>query len=237
MESSERPAIETLERLSTPRGELVLRRVGDKFEIISNGVFLMDTGNGDSERRLVTEAVARCAAPEPAMLIGGLGVGFSLCRAVDFPHLRSIDVVEIEAAVLAWHGRYLRAITGAALSDPRVRVHEADLLDWLRRPGSAYDIICLDIDNGPDWLVFEGNAELYRTGGLDLLRSRLRAGGVLAVWSAARDGDFEARLRDHFGDFEALETPVPRGAPDVVYVARECADRPGPPGPAMASAS
>jgi spermidine synthase len=213
-------ATTTLERLQTDRGELVLRRAGDRFEIISNGVFLMDTSDGSSERLLVTAAVTACAAPAPRILIGGLGVGFSLRRAAELDHVRSIDVVEIEAAIIGWHDKYLRHISGDALADARVSVHEADILAWLRQQTDPYDVICVDTDNGPNWLVFEANRDLYADPGLDLLASRLSEGGVLAVWSAARDRDFERRLRRRFGEYEMFESPVRRGNPDIVYLAR-----------------
>src|SRR5262245_24655914 len=93
VEAPDGPA-EVLERWQTPRGELALRRIGPHLEIISNGVFLMDTRNGESERRLVSEALERCVAPAPRILIGGLGVGFSLRTAVEAPHVSTIDVVE-----------------------------------------------------------------------------------------------------------------------------------------------
>ncbi len=228
---ADRPA-RTVQRVQTPRGELVLREAAGRYEIISNGVFLMDTSAGDSERLLVDAAVARCAAPAPRLLIGGLGVGFSLCQAVGYPHLAAIDVVEIEPTVIDWHGRYLRHLTGAALADPRVRVIAADILDFLAGTGDRYgagdryddddryDAICLDTDNGPGWLVFDSNAEVYQSRGLDLGYARLRPAGLLAVWSAARDNGFEDRLRSRFGVVEVLATPRERGEPDVVYLAR-----------------
>jgi len=213
----------TLERLQTERGELVLRRAGDRFEIISNGVFLMDTSDGSSERLLVTAAVAACSATAPRILVGGLGVGFSLRRAAELPDVQSIQVVEIEPAIIRWHESYLSHISGVALADARVSVSEADLVSWMREHRETYDVICVDTDNGPNWLVFDANRDLYAESGLDLLSSRLSDGGVLAVWSAARDHDFEQRLRSQFGGYEMLESPVPRGNPDIVYLARRVA--------------
>lgn len=214
----EQPVI--LERVTTSRGELVLRRTDGRYEVISNGVFLMDTSDGRSERLLVDAAVTRCPAAAPRLLIGGLGVGFSLVRALDHVHLAGIDVVEIEATVIDWHRGHLRHLTGEALADQRVRVVEADILEWLAGGGETYDIVCLDTDNGPDWLVFESNAALYAHRGLDLVARCLRPGGVLAVWSANRGDAFEHRLRDRFGDVDVLEMPTGTHVPDVVYVVR-----------------
>jgi spermidine synthase len=84
----------------------------------------------------------------------------------------------------------------------------------------VYDVICLDIDNGPEWTVTDGNRNLYGAAGLARVRRCLRPGGVLAVWSAAESAEFVARLRDAFSDVETLPVPVARGEPDVVYVAR-----------------
>ena len=210
---------EVLDRTTSPRGELVLRRSGDAFEVISNGVFLMDTRDGRSERALVREAVARHAAAH-RLLIGGLGVGFSLLEAVDVPTLTEIDVVEIEPVVVGWHATHLRTITGAALADPRVVVVVDDVRHHLEAGTGGYDVICLDVDNGPDWTVTESNTSLYGTEGLATCVRALAPGGVLAVWSASRSPAYERLLDEQVGGFETVELPVPRGQPDVVYLAR-----------------
>jgi hypothetical protein len=119
----------TVERLQTPRGELVLRRDGEHHEIVSNGMFLMDTRNGESERELVRAAVR---GPGARVLIGGLGVGFSLAEALVLG-AASVTVVEIEPAVLRWNREHLGTV---ALDDPRVTVAIEDLADFLARdPG------------------------------------------------------------------------------------------------------
>lgn len=210
--------MEVCDRRTGPHGELVLRGDGEHFEIISNGVFLMDTRAGASERLLVRAALERLARPAH-VLIGGLGVGFSLAEAVHSPDTRRVTVVEREPAVIGWHSGPLRPYSEGALDDPRVRVECADLLVWLRTPGEPYDAICLDIDNGPEWTVSDGNAALYGPEGLDLLAGRLRPGGVLAVWSAAAVTVFEDRLRGRFARVSAHPVEVARGEPDVVYLA------------------
>ena len=103
---------QVLERAVTRRGELVLRREGAEFEIISNGVFLMDTRGGRSERLMVTAALARCPAATPEILICGLGVGFSLAEAVSQARVARVDVVEISAQIIGWHGTHLRHLAG-----------------------------------------------------------------------------------------------------------------------------
>ncbi|MFL6136365.1 MAG: spermidine synthase [Frankiaceae bacterium] len=209
-----------LERVATPRGELVLRRAGPHLEIISNGTFLMDTRDGASERLLVRAALDAAGAAAPRLLIGGLGVGFSLAEACADPSVAAVTVVEIEPALVRWHETHLRAVTGEALRDPRVRLVVADLAEWLATTSDRFDAICLDVDNGPSWTVVPANARLYGAAGLRLLRGRLRPGGALAVWSAAAEPAFELLLRERFADVAVHRVPVRRGEPDVVHVAR-----------------
>lgn len=209
----------TVERRVTERGELVLRASAGHYEVISNGVFLMDTRAGRSERLLVQAALS--VVPGNArMLIGGLGVGFSLAEAARSDRLAEITVVEIEPALVAWHRTHLSRFSARALDDPRVTVVTADIVSFLRATDQRFDAICLDVDNGPDWTVFDGNAALYGTDGTALLRSRLLPGGVLAVWSAAASTAYTERLAEHVGPVHTYRVEVPRGDPDVVYLAR-----------------
>ncbi|GAA3539063.1 spermidine synthase [Amycolatopsis ultiminotia] len=212
--------VEVLKVVSGHGGELVLRTDGAAFEVIENGVFLMDTRNGESERLLATGAADRLGSGA-RMLIGGLGVGFSLRAALDHGGVGEVVVLEREPAVIEWNRTGpLRAVHGAALADPRVRVVEADLLRWLDITEETFDALCLDIDNGPEWTVTEGNAQLYAESGLDRLIRLLRPGGVLAVWSAGAAPEFTERLRGRFASVEVVPVPVPRGEPDVLWFAR-----------------
>jgi hypothetical protein len=145
---------------------------------------------------LVGAAIRACPSPAPSLLIGGLGVAFSLAEA-RHGHLTHITVVEIEPAVIASQRAHLSARSENAADEPRVALVCADLVGWLDEPGPAYDAICLDIDNGPQWTVTDHNRILYGHAGLVRLHRRLAGGGVLAVWSASRSRPFEARLRRH----------------------------------------
>lgn len=203
---------------TTPRGELALRRRDGHWEFISNGVFLADDSNGESERLLVSAALAAAANPG-RVLIGGLGMGFSLIEALADRQVRAVTVVEIEPDLLRWHREHLQQLSGRALQDPRTRLVVADILEWLDGTDDVFDLICCDIDNGPDWTVTESNAALYSEYGIDVVAARLAADGAAAFWSAAPSAGFEQRLRRRFGTVEAIEVPVPRGQPDVVYVA------------------
>src|SRR5262249_3987932 len=110
--------------------------------------------------------------------------------------------------------------TAPLLADERLSLVCDDLVAWVASTGERFDAICLDVDNGPDWLSLPSNAALYEGAGIAALARRLLPGGVLSIWSADRSDALEAALRQHFDDVTALEVPVPRGAPDVVYLAR-----------------
>ncbi|MDQ8702144.1 spermidine synthase [Streptomyces sp. LHD-70] len=217
-----------LDRRTGPHGEVVLRRHGGLLQIIANGTFLMDTSDGRSERLLVDAARDALGPlddrPAPSVLIGGLGVGFSLAHAAADPYWGRITVVEREAAIVDWHRTGpLAPYTAEAFADPRTRIVEADLVAHLHEPASAeypgYDALCLDIDNGPDWTVTEDNDSLYSPAGLAACAARLHPGGVLAVWSAQPSAGFEKALRN--AGFDAVRTEevaVARGVPDVVHL-------------------
>ncbi|MBM7441293.1 spermidine synthase [Streptomyces sp. HB132] len=216
-----RPVV--LDRREGPFGEVVLRERGDVFEIIANGCFLMDTSDGRSERLLVDAALAAlpAARPAPSVLIGGLGVGFSLVRAATEPRWGRIAVVEREQAVVDWHlTGPLGRISAAALADPRTEILRTDLVAHLSTTTERYDALCLDIDNGPDWTVTQGNESLYSPSGLAACRARLTPGGVLAVWSAQPSAAFGSAMRNAgFHAVRTEEVAVARGVPDVVHLA------------------
>ncbi|WP_407341609.1 hypothetical protein [Pengzhenrongella phosphoraccumulans] len=210
-----------VERVDGCCGELALRHVDEHFEIVANGVFLMDTRSGGSERLHIT-AAADCMPSPGRMMVGGLGVGFSLAAALAHPGVSEVHVVEREPAVLRWNRGPLAALNGDALRDPRVRAHEADVVAWLAQaPSSGLDAICLDVDNGPEWLVTPGNAALYTGAGLRTAARVLSPGGVLSIWSATRPSDaFLTLANEHFATVEIREVSAARGEPDVVVLAR-----------------
>jgi spermidine synthase len=211
-----------VDRLRTPRGELALRRSGDHYELISNGVFLMDTRDGRSERLLAQAALAACAGPPArplSVLVAGLGVGFTLRAALDCSRVRHVTVVEVEPAVVRWVGGPLATFAGQALDDPRVRVVVDDVAAWAAAATERFDALCLDVDNGPDWTVTSGNDVLYSDEGVGTLARLLEPGGALAVWSAAAAPALARSLEQHFGTVAVYDVPVDRGEPDRVLVA------------------
>ncbi|MFJ7153456.1 spermidine synthase [Streptomyces sp. NPDC101118] len=214
----------TLDRREGPYGEVVLRRHDGRYEIIANGCFLMDTSDGRSERLLVDAALAGLdpSVTDPAVLIGGLGVGFSLVHAAGQGRWGRIAVAEREGAIIDWHrAGPLAELTAGALADPRVVILHTDLVAHLHTSADRYDALCLDIDNGPDWTVTDDNQGLYGPAGLADCRARLNPGGVLAVWSAQPSAAFEEALRNAgFQQVRTEEVPVARGVPDVVHLGR-----------------
>ena len=135
-----RPVV--VDRRDTPRGELVLRRAGEHHEVIANGTFMMDTRDGRSERALVREALAGLSGAR--LLLGGLGVGFSLDEALRGDRVSDVVVIELEPAVVEWAGTHLRRLNRHGVDDHRVRLVVGDLRRQLGRLGCEFDAICLD---------------------------------------------------------------------------------------------
>ena len=185
--------------LATALGGDALRllRRGDEFSIrLQDGNELMNSRLGGSEEALATLALD-CVAdrPAPRVLIGGLGMGFTLraAQAVAPADARLI-VSEIVPDLVGWARQHMAAVFGDCLSDPRVEVKTGDVGAVIREAEGAFDAILLDVDNGPDGLTRPDNDALYREDGLQSVRRALVPGGVLAVWSAAPDRAFSKRL-------------------------------------------
>ncbi|WP_406454697.1 spermidine synthase [Streptomyces sp. NBC_01622] len=211
-----------LDRREGPYGEVVLRRHGELLQIIANGCFLMDTSDGRSERLLVDAAYAALdGRPQPDVLIGGLGVGFSLAHAAADPRWGRITVVEREPAIVEWHrSGPLSELSASALADARTDILKTDLVAFVNETCATFDALCLDIDNGPGWTVTDSNESLYSPAGLASCVRVLRPGGVLAVWSAQPSPEFERTLWNAgFKQVRTEEIPVARGVPDVVHLA------------------
>jgi spermidine synthase len=150
-----------------------------------------------SEDALAELACKRVADREqPRVLIGGLGMGFTLSAALaNLDTNAEVVVAELVPAVVKWNRTHLAELAGHPLDDPRVTVRESDVRLLIKADKDAYDAILLDVDNGPDGLTHEGNDRLYTHGGLAAAKAALKPGGILAVWSAEPDKSFSKRLR------------------------------------------
>ena len=180
--------------------ELELFQQGDDFFIEIDRWDLMSSRAHHSEEQMAGLALAawRGEHRQPRWLVGGLGMGFTLracLEALDRCDGGSVVVAEAFAAVVTWNRGPLAHLADHPLDDRRVRVEVGDVFDQVAPQATPFDIILLDVDNGPDALTFMSNQRLYRGQGLHRLRQSLNPGGVLAIWSAADDADFHARLR------------------------------------------
>ncbi|MEP9377305.1 spermidine synthase [Aquabacter sp. CN5-332] len=178
-------------------GELRLMKRGDEFSIMSGATELMNSRLSGSEKALAALVCERLGQrPKPRLLIGGLGMGFTLRAALaELGADAEIVVAELVPAVISWARGPMAGIFGTSLTDPRVSLFEGDVGSLIRSGQTAYDAILLDVDNGPGGLTRAANDGLYDTRGLDAARTALRPGGMLAVWSSAPDRDFTLRLR------------------------------------------
>jgi len=192
-------------RAESERGELVLRerRPVDggptSLELRANGVFVMDTVEVSTERAMARAALELVETPR-AVLVGGLGLGYTMHEVLADPRVEQCTVVEIEPALVEWLRAGLVPQGPALLADDRVTVVAADIMAALAEAHDAsYDLVLLDVDNGPGYLVHAANAALYEPPALTDARRLLRPGGALVVWSAAESAALEESLRTVFG--------------------------------------
>lgn len=225
-----------LARARTDAGdELVLRERAGAIELRCNGWELMSNRAHRSEEMLATLACDmiertghRGDAPPPCVLIGGLGLGYTLRAALNcLPQSGRVVVAELLSEIIAWNRGLLAPFTGRPLADPRVSVVCTDIAALLRAAEPAsFDAILIDTDNGPDSVMLSGNARLYTPETLRLMRRTLRPGGTVAVWSADPSPGFEGNLRRAGFQWQAHDVPA-RGAPDdplhTIYLARKVA--------------
>ena len=203
---------------------LRLFRRGAEFSIRTRDAELMNSRLSGSEEALATQACGRLGTrPRPHVLIGGLGMGFTLAAALKALNTDAqVTVCELVPEVVAWARGPMAALFGDSLGDPRVRLVEDDVGRLIDGARGAYDAILLDVDNGPEAMTQAGNDRLYAASGLTASRHALKAGGVLAVWSAHRDAAFAKRLA-HAG-FKVDEVCVRanrgrRGARHTIWLA------------------
>jgi spermidine synthase len=217
--------LELLGQASTPDGtDLTLTLRDREYLILANGKPLMSSRMHGSEQALATFACRGMRTPAPCVLIGGLGMGFTLRATLDLlPHDATVVVAELVPAVVDWNRGALGPLAGHPLEDRRVRIDVADVAVTLGSNPGRFDAVLLDVDNGPDAFTATGNAGLYNDHGLAAARAALTAGGVLAVWSAWEDRKFEQRLR-HAGftvNVQHVRGRLTKGGPHhTIFLAR-----------------
>jgi spermidine synthase len=207
-------------------GELRLIQRGSEYSIMLGANELMNSRLSGSEEALAREACARLGSVKaPKLLIGGLGMGFTLraALAVLGPDA-NLTVTELVPAVVRWARGPMAHLYGDSLDDPRVTMLEVDVADRIASAAGDYDAILLDVDNGPDGLTLEANDRLYSADGLAQARAALRPGGILAIWSAKGDPRFTRRLeRAGFGveELEVRGRGGKRGAHHLIWFAKK----------------
>jgi spermidine synthase len=217
------------EKLDTTRvpgteDELRLMRRGKEYSIMLGTNELMNSRLSGSEAALATLAAKKIErVTEPHMLIGGLGMGFTLRAALGALGAKAqIVVAELVPAVVAWARGPMAEIFGDSLNDPRVSIRETDVTEIIRSHRAAFDAILLDVDNGPEGLTRKANDALYSAAGLSAAHAALRPSGVLAVWSSGPNPAFAKRLRG--AGFDVNEVNVRAtgrggGARHVIWIA------------------
>jgi spermidine synthase len=186
-----------LDSAAAPDGKrLRLMQRGDEFSIKLGVAELMTSRQFGSEEALATFAAKKLKGrAKPRVLIGGLGMGFTLRAALDaFGSEARIVVAELVPAVVHWARGPMAELFGGSLDDKRVELIEADVATLIRAAASRYDAILLDVDNGPEGMTQQANDRLYSTPGLSAARAALRPGGVLAVWSQGPDRAFAQKF-------------------------------------------
>jgi spermidine synthase len=217
------------EKIDTARipgtdGELRLMRRGAEFSIMLGSNELMNSRLNGSEAALATlaaETIEKVARPH--VLIGGLGMGFTLRAALAVLGSKAnVVVAELVPAVVAWARGPMAEIFGDSLHDPRVDIREVDVALVIERHPLTFDAILLDVDNGPEGLTRQANDALYDVPGLKRIHTALRRGGVLAVWSSGPNPKFSKRLVQ--AGFAVKEVPVRAtanggGARHIIWIA------------------
>jgi spermidine synthase len=209
---------------------LKLVRRGNDYIILANGKSLMSSRMHGSEEALATFACRRARAlEEPCVLIGGLGMGFTLRATLDLlPRGASVVVAELVAEVVDWNRGPLASLAGEPLQDRRVRVEIEDVAVTMASRVGQFDAVLLDVDNGPSAFAGSSNDRLYDDRGIAVAHAALKMDGVLAVWSAREDRKFEQLLRH--GRFEVeverVRGRLKKGGPrHVIFLGRKSAGR------------
>jgi len=213
----------TVERTRIADGtEFVLGRYGDDWVIRVGLRILMSNRMHDSEEALAEIALSRVVSPG-AVLVGGLGLGYTARAVLDRVSTGTeVTVLELMPELVDWNRRYLGNLAGNPLDDPRCRLVVGDVFDTLKQSPAAFDVILLDVDNGPQGLTQPKNQRLYGDPGIRVCLAALRPNGVLAIWSQGPNARYRRRLEKHGAEVEVLTVDARLGSKmqHVVFVAK-----------------
>jgi spermidine synthase len=209
---------ELLGETRTPDGTLIaLTRRDREYVILADGKSLMSSRMHGSEEALATTGCRRARLRErPSVLVGGLGMGFTLRATLDvLPPEATVVVAELLPAVVEWNREALAPLADHPLKDRRVEVVIGDVADTLATSRDRFDAVLLDVDNGPDAFTATANHALYSDAGIAAIRGALKDDGVVGVWSARDDRKFAQRLRYHGFDVdvERVRARLKKGGP------------------------
>ena len=227
------PSIEILESVATPIGLLCLRRrellsrPGTMVtEVTLEHEFLMSSYNTASEEALARLGIEWHGGQNLAILVGGLGLGYTAQAALDCSQTARVGVIEFLPEVISWLSRDLIPLAGRLLNEPRFSVKQDDFFRYLGAPAeSLYDIILVDIDHSPDENLDSENLDFYTVAGLLQVRGHLEENGVLAVWSSAPNESFVASLKEVFSEVKTERVEwhnelIDEDQCDLVFLAR-----------------
>ena len=195
-----------IERKKEPDSELDLWEViddqGKEYEIVMNGVFIMASYNQLSSERLLELPMEKIRSRDTLrILVGGLGMGFTVKAACSFASIVHIDVVEVEPVIVEWNITYLKKLHQNCLENKKVHIIIDDFYDYVRKGQNKYDIICMDIDNGPKLLTRESNQRVYQIDFLKRIKGRIKERGIFAVWLYDMDPDIIGEIGKVFPNY------------------------------------
>ena len=213
-----------LARAKTEAGDtIILRRRGNVFDIRFNGWELMSSGNSVSESTLARVVCQRFRGASPAILIGGLGMGYTLRAVLDVVGKEAkITVCELQQDIIEWNRGVLAPLAANPLNDARVYVRNTSVVDVILKGGQVFDAILLDTDNGPDSICHQPNRVLYESEGLACISRILGQDGVVGIWSSSESTEFEAALESLDWNWRRVRVPLAASGKNVfhmIYVA------------------
>jgi len=225
---------EIIERCQGRKGELQLQKRGEEYEIIYNGVFLMASYNGATERAAAREALRLVYNRDNGplkVLMGGLGMGYSLQETLVWKQVERAVVVEIEPEIIRWNREILGSINSDVLGDSRTIIVNSDFREVLaneaeaslKDPSLCYQMVMVDTDNGSSWLSLSSNTFFYSTEGLQLIKACLSASGVASFWCSRREEAFEDRLKEVFTEVIFRTEAEKTGLDGCYYLAGKAA--------------